>query len=601
VARSSRKPAIDPATLAFHLGVRALDGHPLFAPLVSRVYIRRLKGDTAVPRGGWAVVTSSGVVHCHPTRRASAEEWMYAIAHCLLHLGMGHVAPQVSHRDSAAWNAACDRAVELFLDRLKVGRKPAEYETGLDGLPRDENAAYEQLKTRGVPEWLPRDLVFDTRDTWREQIRWSAALVAGVRNAVDSAIAHAAGRVDSEGRGVEGSTVARAHQWFINNFPLLGALASTFELIEDPATCRQLGIQVAAVDPSERRIYVNPFAGLTEEETRFVIAHEILHVALRHQQRCQDRDPYLWNCAADYCINLWLQEMRIGEIPSIGLLLDPSLKGLSAETVYDRIAKALRRHRRLGTFAGTCKGDILGPGEWWQSTEGAALDDFYRSALAQGLSYHESCGAGSLPAGLEEEVRAQIQPPIPWEVELSNWFDGFFAPIETRRSYFRPSRRQAATPDIPRPRTVPTETALDGRTFGVVLDTSGSMDRILLARALGAISAYAMSRDVPAVRVVYCDAHAYDAGYLAPEAIGGRVKVKGRGGTILQPGIDALQNADDFPADGPILIITDTGMLDKRLQTNHAHAYLVPQGQRLPFPAKGEVFEMVPSQAESAW
>ena len=422
-----------------------------------------------------------------------------------------------------------------------------------------------------------------------------------MRNAVDSALAHAAGRVDSEGRGVVGSTVARAHQWFINSFPLLGALASTFELIEDREICQQLGIQVAAVDPSERRIYFNPFAGLTEEETRFVMAHEILHVALRHQQRCQDRDPYIWNCATDYCINLWLQEMRIGEIPSIGVLLDASLKGLSAETVYDRIAKDLRRHRRLGTFAGTGKGDMLGPGEWWQSAEGAALDDFYRSALAQGLSYHESSGAGSLPAGLEEEIRAQIQPPIPWEVELSNWFDGFFAPIETRRSYFRPSRRQAATPDIPRPRTVPTETALDGRTFGVVLDTSGSMDAILLARALGAISAYAMSRDVPAVRVVYCDAHAYDAGYLSAEAIAGRVKVKGRGGTILQPGIDALQSAEDFPDDGPILIITDTGMLDKRLRINRAHAYLVPQGQRLPFPAKGEVFEMPPSQAESAW
>lgn len=593
MARRARKP--DPATLAFQDGLAAVGRHPLLGALRARAYVERRVGDTLVPRDEWAVVTSNGFVHCHPTRRGEPEEWTYVIAHCLLHLGMGHLAPAVAHRDSAAWNAACDHAVERFLDRLKVGRKPPDYHTDLGSLARDERAAYEQLSTRGVPPGLARDLVFEPRVSYRERIDWPAALAAGVRNAVDHAIARAAGRIDESGRAKPGSIVVRAHQWFVNSFPLLGALATSFELIEDRDICQRLDIQVAAVDPSERRIYVNPVAGLTEAETRFVMAHEILHVALRHQQRCGDRDHYLWNCATDYCINLWLQEMRVGEIPSVGLLLDPALKGRSAEDVYDRIAKDLRRLRRLGTFAGSGRGDILGLGEWWRSTEGAALDDFYREALAQGLSYHESRGAGRLPAGLEEEIRAQIQPAIPWEVELSNWFDGFFAPIETRRSYHRPSRRQAATPDIPRPRTVPTETALDGRTFGVVLDTSGSMDRGLLARGLGAIAAYALSRDVPAIRVVFCDAHAYDAGYLAAEAVAGRVKVTGRGGTILQPGIDLIEAAEDFPGDGPILVITDTWMLDDRLRISHEHAYLVPQGQRLHFPPKGPVFNMAPS------
>jgi hypothetical protein len=38
----------------------------------------------------------------------------------------------------------------------------------------------------------------------------------------------------------------------------------------------------------------------------------------------------------------------------------------------------------------------------------------------------------------------------------------------------------------------------------VVLDTSGSIDRMLLAKALGAIASYSLSRDVWAVRVVFC-------------------------------------------------------------------------------------------------
>lgn len=91
------------------------------------------------------------------------------------------------------------------------------------------------------------------------------------------------------------------------------------------------------------------------------------------------------------------------------------------------------------------------------------------------------------------------------------------------------------------------------------------------------------------VRVVFCDADAYDAGYLSPEDVAGRVEVKGRGGTRLQPGIDLLESAKDFPKDGPILIITD-GECEENLAIHRKHAYLLPQGKSLPFRAKGKVF-----------
>src|SRR5207247_2004297 len=130
------------------------------------------------------------------------------------------------------------------------------------------------------------------------------------------------------------------------------------------------------------------------------------------------------------------------------------------------------------------------------------------------------------------------QPPIPWDVALAQWFAHHFPPIDKTRSYARPSRRQSATPDIPRPRWTSPPPSEQGRTFGVLLDTSGSMERSLLAKALGAIASYSLAREVPAVRVVFCDAATYDQGYMPPEAIADRVRVVGRGGTVLQPGID---------------------------------------------------------------
>ncbi|MCL2321406.1 MAG: VWA-like domain-containing protein [Oscillospiraceae bacterium] len=122
----------------------------------------------------------------------------------------------------------------------------------------------------------------------------------------------------------------------------------------------------------------------------------------------------------------------------------------------------------------------------------------------------------------------------------------------------------------------------------MVIDTSGSMDRYLLAISLGSIASYAESRDVPYVRVIFCDATYYDAGYMTPHSIMERVVVKGRGGTILQPGIDFLENSIDFPSNGPILIVTD-GECDN-FYCKRDHAILIPKGRSLPFKPRGEVF-----------
>ncbi|NTV65915.1 MAG: peptidase, partial [Oscillochloris sp.] len=374
---------------------------------------------------------------------------------------------------------------------------------------------------------------------------------------------------------------------------LLGALAAAFTLIEDTRRCQQEGISVAAVDIAGGEIFLNPAAGLSENECRFVIAHELLHVGLRHDVRGEGRDPYLWNVACDYVINGWLVELGVGQIPAVGCLYDSTLKGESAETVYDRIVTDMRRFRRLATLRGVGLSDLLEPRDpcWWSRADGADLDCFYRECLGQGLDYHLGNGRGLLPAGLEEAIRALSQPPIPWDVALARWFDHYFAPLEQRRTYARPSRRQASTPTIPRPSYVSDPNQQDARTFGVLLDTSGSMSRELLGKALGAIASYSISHDVPAARVVFCDTVAYDAGYLPAEAIAGQVRVKGRGGTILQPGIDLLEHAADFPCDGPLLIITD-GQCD-RLRIRRDHAFLLPQGRSLPFVPRGPVFRLM--------
>ncbi|MFI1151740.1 AAA family ATPase [Streptomyces sp. NPDC020817] len=382
----------------------------------------------------------------------------------------------------------------------------------------------------------------------------------------------------------------RALNWFVSSYPLLGGLASGLKIVADAELARAQGIYIAAVSATAGEIYVNPLRSFEDEEWRFILAHEMLHAALRHGERRGARGPYLHNVAADYVVNGWLVEMGVGEMPA-GLLYDPELRDLSVEEVYDRITADLRRTRRLATLRGKGRGDILGeplphPG----SAPYTDLDEFYRRGLVQGFDLHTYGERGLLPAGLIQEIRALAHPPVPWDARLARWFDEYVPRPEPVRSFARPARRQASTPDIPRAgRYFPPE-EIARCTFGVVLDTSGSMNAALLGKALGAIASYAQARDVPAARVVFCDAAPYDAGYLPPTEIAGRVRVRGRGGTELQPGIDLLQRAEDFPPGAPVLVITD-GWCDI-LRIRREHAYLIPQGASLPFTPKGPVFRL---------
>jgi predicted metal-dependent peptidase len=450
--------------------------------------------------------------------------------------------------------------------------------------------------------------VLDHRGVPRVPSFWEDLFARGLAAAANDAVEQAA---EARGQVVHKQALRewdRALSWFVSSYPLLGAVAAGLTVIADPEITRAWDIGVAAVNAEYGEVYVNPNAGLTPEEWRFVLAHEMLHAALGHQRRADGREHYLWNVACDYVINGWLIAMAVGQMPE-GCLYDPALTGLSAESVYDTLITDLRRARKLLTFGGRKVGDVLG--DWLSAPDAAVrrasrrepamglpptrpgaveLDDFYRRALSAGLEYHRSSSRGLLPAGLEQEIRTLEHPPLPWDARLARWFDEHVRAAETKRSYARASRRQASTPDIPRPGRVHPEEFERRPTFGVVLDTSGSMDRELLGKALGAISSYALARDVPAARVVFCDAAAYDAGYLAVEDIADRVKVRGRGGTVLQPGVRLLEQAADFPADGPILIITD-GFCDV-LRVRREHAYLIPAGRRLPFTARGPVFRV---------
>ena len=400
--KSKRQDRIE----AIEGAVRAQSGHPLLSalPRVEIDFLQQSRGPPA--RDAWLAVdyeippasrhyadAPRLIVRPNLDRDSEPSDWPWAIARVRMHVALNHVDPQ---RTDLAWSAACWAVAEALLINAGLGSRPA----WLSPLPQgykltDERTLADRLH-EGVPEeFLGLGLGAKGQTFWgcnfpalTDKMRRDAsrAFAEGIRAAASGAITGVGGARSSAAR--KAGPAEECRSWFVSNYPLLAALASGFKIIEDADVCERLHVRVAAVHSELQEILVNPNALLSSDELRFVMAHEILHVGLRHEMRRQGRDPWLWNVACDYVINGWLLEMGVGRAPeAVGYLFDPELKGASAEEIYDRITGDLRLLRKIKKARGWVEGgpDVLGdkPEGWWRAG-GVDLDAFYRRALQAG-------------------------------------------------------------------------------------------------------------------------------------------------------------------------------------------------------------------------
>lgn len=120
--------------------------------------------------------------------------------------------------------------------------------------------------------------------------------------------------------------LVRARSELILDHPFFGSLAMRLALAEDH------GCATAWADG--RTLGFNPayIAGLTSDETKGLLAHEVMHLACLHQVRRKGRNARLWNMAGDLAINWLLLEAGL-RLPR-GFLNDPARAGMSVDAIY---------------------------------------------------------------------------------------------------------------------------------------------------------------------------------------------------------------------------------------------------------------------------
>lgn len=276
---------------------------------------------------------------------------------------------------------------------------------------------------------------------------------------------------------------------------------------------------------------------MTVDELVFVLAHEVLHIAMDHVSRLNDRNHRKWNVATDYIINHLLKTEGLGSMPEGGLL-DADLfhkSDGSADKLYGLLPDdPVRLSDPLD--------ELMPPPK--DPAEAAAQRGKVKVAVASAAQAARMCG--KLPASIKRLVEEILEPVVDWRRELR---DFVASKSNDERSYARPSRRHAWS-DVILPGS-------DGERIGpivVAVDCSGSIAPKELAEFAAEIKAIHTDFKPETLTVMYFDTVVSHVDTFDPDDEC-TIEAHGGGGTAFSPIFSTISKLALEPVG--IIVLTD--------------------------------------------
>lgn len=315
--------------------------------------------------------------------------------------------------------------------------------------------------------------------------------------------------------------------------PFFGVLSLGLTVVED-TTCetawtngKQIGFSPAFV------------ATLNDDQLMAVVAHEVMHCACGHPWRRNGRDAERWNKACDYAINSILANARFA-LPTTALL-DNQYKGRWAEWIYDRLPAD--KPNDDGSSSGDqpspqSSDDPGGLGEVRDAPDDAdsptEADWQQQAAQAERLAPR-----GTMSGDTREQIDQAMRPRVEWRSLLRRYVQEI---ARSDYSWSRPNVRY-----IPSGLYLPSLHSHVCGPLAIAIDTSGSIDTVLLGQFAAEIRTIADEMQPSRVDVLYCDArvHRVDR-YERGDMI--EISAVGRGGTSFIPVFERIDQDGEPPA-----------------------------------------------------
>lgn len=315
------------------------------------------------------------------------------------------------------------------------------------------------------------------------------------------------------------------------------------------------------------RIYINPewLDQASVSEIGAELAHVTWHLLADHAARARsmgvDRSSASqWNRAADITVfhTLLSDKLTPLDLPSA---TDLRLRrGLSAEEYFASISKlpvgggedsdSFNPMESCGSGVdGIARAHELGLG-----TDAGAVSAFDAREVRRqvAIAYRDHVKTrGHVAGDALRWVRNTLEPKVHWEMLLSGAVRGAVGWTTGRGdfTYRRPSRRASTTPGIVLPgqhRAVPR--------LAIIVDTSASVDDIMLSRALGEVDGAISALGIPGANVSLYSVDA--AVHVVRKVRRARdIELVGGGGTDLRVGIHAA--LAERPRPDVIIVFTD--------------------------------------------
>ena len=200
----------------------------------------------------------------------------------------------------------------------------------------------------------------------------------------------------------------------------------------------------------------------SEDEIKGVIAHEIMHIVLKHHLRRGQRDVKGWNIATDYVINSGLLAEGF-TLPANGLI-DDQYDGMMAEKVYDLLPRPEDQEQPQWGGVSDAKGEGDGqpsPAEVAQMEADIDQRVFMAASAAE--------ASGKLPASIKDMVNRMRRTQVDW-MDVIRRFVGGDQPDDY--TFRKPNKQVWYTQGVYMP-------SIDKIGVGdvvVAIDTSGSVN-----------------------------------------------------------------------------------------------------------------------------